>query len=190
LYFFRGPLQTRGGIITLDGPADFHGAQCWKVSFKYYDGLTFSRYFDQQTGALRGTVTDLGHTEIIESGKLLAGGIAFPDTIQSYSDGKLVRTMKFSHILVNEPISDSVFEVPSASVLLPTPNETAPAGSPDTSAAPVPTGVSGAASPPPTDIQAAPAGSAAPGSNNSINVPPATPQTNEQPLMFNIKPTN
>jgi hypothetical protein len=190
LFFFHGPQQTRGGVVTLAGEADFHGNKCWKVSFQYSSGLTFTRYFDEQTGELRGTITDLGHTEIIESGKLLAGGISFPDTIKSYSDGKLVRIMRFTHIFVNQPIADEIFEVPTASVLLPDAN--APLPSDSAGAAPsaaMPTGVSGAAAPPPADLQAVPAGSAAPGSNNSINVPPATPQTNEQPLMFNIKPT-
>jgi outer membrane lipoprotein-sorting protein len=197
LFFFRGPLQRRGGTITLDGLEDFHGAKSWKVSFVYPDSMTFIRYFDQNNYQLHGTVTDVtdkGQTEIIESGKIMSGGIMFPDTIKAYNDGKLVRTMKFSKVIVNAPLDDKMFEVPSTSILLPPPDAPLPSAQPATGASnPVPAGVTGfnapapestlpSSTPPPTGTPSA--------ANSTITSPPATPQQSEQPLMFNIKPTS
>jgi hypothetical protein len=174
LYFFRGPLQRYGGTINYAGTADFQGAHCYVLTFNYPNGLVFTRYFDQQSYQLIGTLTDDGHTLIIESGSLLVNHVTFPTTIQSFSDGKLVRTMKFDKIQINVPLDDSQFDVPDTSVLLPTPGAVSDSGS----AAPADSNsaLGPAATPVPT------------ASNNSINVPPATPQPNEQPLMFNIKP--
>ena len=179
LYFFRGPLQRYGGTIDYAGTADFQGAHCFVLTFNYPNGLAFTRYFDQKTYQLVGTVTDAGHTLIIESGSLVVNHVTFPTTIKSFSDGKLVRTMKFDKIEINVPLDDSQFDVPDTSVLMPTPGtvpastagSTAPANNNSTLLGPSATPVPAA-------------------NNNSINVPPATPQPGEQPLMFNIKPSN
>lgn len=184
LYFFRGPLQRYGGTINYEGTADFQGAHCYQLSFNYSNGLVFTRYFDQKTYQLIGTVTDDGHTTIIESGSLVVNGVTFPTSIKSFSDGKLVRTMKFDKIEVNVPLDDSQFDVPDTSVLLPTPGAV-PANATTT----IEHGSSTSAS----DNSSLLGPSATPvpsASNNTINVPPATPQPGEQPLMFNIKPSN
>jgi hypothetical protein len=186
LYFFRGPQQRRGGTIELAGAGDLNGHKCWKVTFNYPSGLIFTRFFDQATGELRGTMTDDGHTEIVESGKTLAGGINFPSRIDSFSDGKLVRTMKFDKITVNESLDDALFTVPSVSVLAAPPGTQAVVPT-----APVASGVAGFTAPPPANTPPPPSATPpASGSSDKINVPPATPQAGEQPLMFNIKPSS
>jgi hypothetical protein len=158
LFFYEGPNQVREGSVVLVGPAAFHGVNCWQVTFNYPGSITLTRYFDQATGELRGTVTDNGRTEIIESGKLVVNGITFPNRVTSYSDGVLAHVVVFDKIVVNPPIDDQVFEVPNATELL-SPANPAPA--------------------PSADILSP--------DNATINVPPATPQPNEQPLNFQIK---
>ncbi len=181
LYFFRGPLQRYGGTVNYEGDETFQGAKCYKLSFNYPNGLTFFRYFDQKTYQLVGTVTDEGHTLIIETGSLVVNNVTFPTTIQSFLDGKLTRTMKFTKIVINQPIDDSQFEVPDTSVLLPTPG---------LSPAPAASATSGSGVSTSSSLLAPSGAPAASGSGNTINVPPATPQPGEQPLMFNIKPSN
>ncbi len=161
LYFYRGPEHVRKATSTMSGPEDFRGASCWKVTSSYPGNVTYERFFDVASGDLRGTRAEDGKTEMVEAGHLNAGDLEFPAEVQYYGAGKLIRTVKFTKITVNEPVDDKVFAVPSASSLLS-----------------LTTGNSGSAPPLATG----------PAADTKVNVPPAVPQPDEQPAVLYLQP--
>jgi len=114
LYFYRATELVRGSEVTSEGPISYRNNPCWKVSFHYPDSVTYVRYFDKTTGELRGTILQPSGTEFVEEGKQTIAGLTFPTMLHNYTkDGDLTQTVKFDKIVVNAPIDDRVFEMPS-----------------------------------------------------------------------------
>lgn len=115
LSFFSGIEQRHGNLKDL-GTAEVDGKSCRKLAFEHGDGIVFTRYFDEASGRLLLTETENG-IRIREEGELLVDGIRFPSKIISTSalpDGsERTVTIVFDKVIVNEPLADSLFTVPS-----------------------------------------------------------------------------
>jgi outer membrane lipoprotein-sorting protein len=115
LSFFQGIEKRRGTVNDL-GKASIDGKSCRKLSFDHGDGIVFTRYFDEASGRLLLTETENGIT-IREEGEMLVDGIRFPRKIISTSKltdgGERTVSITFDKIVVNEPLADSLFSVPS-----------------------------------------------------------------------------
>jgi hypothetical protein len=115
LSFFQGIEKRRGTVNDL-GKASIDGKSCRKLSFDHGDGIVFTRYFDEASGRLLLTETENGIT-IREEGEMLVDGIRFPRKIISTSKltdgGERTVSIAFDKIVVNEPLADSLFSVPS-----------------------------------------------------------------------------
>lgn len=112
LFFFDGPEQVSGGSVELAGSDTKNGVDCWVVDFIYPSGLRYTRYFDKSSGTLVTTVASNTSLEMVEKDTLMSGGIKFPKKVETYNDGKLVRTVTFEKIEVNIPVEDSLFDFP------------------------------------------------------------------------------
>lgn len=115
LSFFAGIEQRRGSVKDL-GKASIDGKPCRKLAFDHGDGIVFTRYFDDATGRLVFTETENGIT-IRELDELVVDGIRFPRKIISTSKlpdgGEREVSIVFDKIIVNEPLADSLFAVPT-----------------------------------------------------------------------------
>lgn len=109
LFFFRGIEQMRGRVIDR-GLVTFNEKEAHLLVFEYDRNLSYSRYFDPQSGRLYATVNDRGQ-EIREEGEMMVDGIRFPREIISRVDGRDVMRVRFSEIRVNPPVDDQIFEV-------------------------------------------------------------------------------
>jgi outer membrane lipoprotein-sorting protein len=144
LFFFRASEHVRGATVSLDGEAQYRGIPCWKISFHYPDSFTYVRYIDKTTNQLRGTVLNPIGAEFVEEGDTTVDGIIFPAVLHEYNkSGDLVQSIKFDKIMVNQPLSDGLFEMPSLTDLY----KSATAAKPKTTATPPPP--ASAATPPP-----------------------------------------
>jgi hypothetical protein len=93
---------------------------------------------------LRGTVLNPIGAEFVEEGDTTVDGIIFPAVLHEYNkSGDLVQSIKFDKIMVNQPLSDGLFEMPSLTDLY----KSATAAKPKTTATPPPP--ASAATPPP-----------------------------------------
>jgi len=114
LYFYRATEHVTGASVTMDGDVQYHDAACWKVSFHYPNNFTYVRYIDRANGQLHGTVLEPVGAEFIEQGNLVVDGINFPQVLRSYNkNGQLAQTIQFQKILVNQPLDDRLFNMPS-----------------------------------------------------------------------------
>ncbi|WP_309399883.1 hypothetical protein [Cerasicoccus maritimus] len=112
LNFFDGPEKMRGAEIIDEGMADYNGETVRKIKFSYPLGLYYTRYFDPKSGKLIATVSSDGLT-MVEKNSLSAGGIKFPKTVDTYDEtGKLLRTVEFNEVTVNEKIDAGMFDFP------------------------------------------------------------------------------
>lgn len=109
LFFFRGIEQMHGNVRDL-GLVEFDGRQAHKLIFEYSSNLSYSRYFDPDTGELLATINDRGQ-EIRERGEIMVQGIRFPEEIISLADGRELMRVRFTEIKVNTPVEDSLFEI-------------------------------------------------------------------------------
>lgn len=107
---FRGKFSDLGEV-------DLEGRRARKLLYKHADDISFTRYFDIETGRLLKTETERGGT-ITEEGELLSGGLRFPKRVISkscMSDGSTrSATIEFDTIVVNETFAADLFAVPSA----------------------------------------------------------------------------
>ncbi len=142
LFFFKGPEHFRGAVIEDGGVMEREKRQVRKITARYPTGLFFTRYFDVKTGELLGTETADG-VLLVEDGKLPASGVKFPKSVKTYHEGKLVRTVVFEKITVNDVLSDELFEFPKMkpnpvrAASRPEPSPAAPAAKPAASPGPV-----------------------------------------------------
>lgn len=117
LSYFRG-VETRGGTVEDQGPADVDGVACRKVAFIHGAGIVFFRYFDAATGRLLLTETE-GGGRIREQGEMVVKGIRFPTgiiTVTKNAKGEDTKvTLTFEKITVNEPLPAKEFAVPAIS---------------------------------------------------------------------------
>lgn len=112
LNFFDGPEKMRGAEIIDEGMADYNGKNARKIKFSYPLGLFYTRYFEPDSAKLIATVSSDGLT-MMEKNSLTAGGIKFPKTVETYDEtGKLLRTVEFTEVTVNEKVDAGVFDFP------------------------------------------------------------------------------
>jgi hypothetical protein len=114
LNYYRG-LDEAGGETRDEGEAVMDGVRCEKVAFVHSGGVTYTRYFDADTGRLVFTESLRG-SKIRESGEQFAAGIRFPKTIveeQVDSEGrKETTTMTIEHVVLNRDYPRSMFATP------------------------------------------------------------------------------
>ncbi|MFM1746911.1 MAG: hypothetical protein RLZZ188_577 [Verrucomicrobiota bacterium] len=115
LAYFRG-IETRGGTVEDQGPAEVDGVACRKVAFIHGPGIIFFRYFEVATGRLVLTETE-GGGRIREQGETIVNGIRFPKgiiTVTKNAKGEDTKvTLTFEKITVNEPLPPKEFAVPA-----------------------------------------------------------------------------
>lgn len=113
LEFYRG-IEQAGGRLDDQGAAVIDGIACEKIVFIHPPNFTYTRYFDQATGRLVMTETDLG-VKIRQVGEIVVKGIRFPKSLvqKQTQDGKEQTSIfEFSSITVNDAFPDSVFDTP------------------------------------------------------------------------------
>lgn len=110
LNFFRGIEKLRGEVIH-KGKTRKDGRDAYLLLFRYDDEVFYERYFDVATGELIATVNDQG-IEIREMGEMRINGIRFPEKVVTLYEGEVINTVTFTEILINENLSDSLFEMP------------------------------------------------------------------------------
>ncbi|WP_309385342.1 hypothetical protein [Cerasicoccus frondis] len=112
LNFFDGPEKMRGGEIVDEGMTDYNGQTVRKIKFVYPLDLFYVRYFDPNSGKLIATVSSDGLT-MVEKNSLNAAGIKFPKTVDTYDEtGKLLRTVEFTEVNVNQKLDPGAFDFP------------------------------------------------------------------------------
>lgn len=111
LNFFRN-IERRRGRIENEGLVEIDGSQAAKLVFRHPHNITFTRYFDMDTGRLVMTETHDG-SEIREYGRMVVDGVVFPERIVMRRDDELVNEIRFSEVRINEDFDESLFEVPS-----------------------------------------------------------------------------
>ncbi|WP_269541395.1 hypothetical protein [Cerasicoccus fimbriatus] len=112
LNFFTGPEHMRGAEIIDEGVTEYNGKKARKIKFQYPLELYYVRYFEPDTGKLIATVSSDGLT-MVEKESLEANGIKFPKTVDTYDEtGKLLRSVVFTQVKVNEKIPPTAFDFP------------------------------------------------------------------------------
>jgi outer membrane lipoprotein-sorting protein len=141
LYFYRATERIQGASVTMDGETQYHDFPCWKVSFHYPDNFTYVRYIDRVNGQLHGSVIEPIGAEFIEEGQKIVNGVNFPVILRNYKkDGQLDQTIKFNNIIINQPLDDRLFDMPSLMDLYKTsaPPKAAATANPSPAASPAP----------------------------------------------------
>lgn len=112
VYFYRGYLH-RSGDVALLGSQRLHGREVHHLRFTYRDNLFYDRFVAVADGDLVETVGDNGMRHR-KTGEMVVGGIRFPKTIEAYTkEGVLARTLVFDKIVVNAPLSETLFDYPT-----------------------------------------------------------------------------
>jgi len=113
LNFFRS--REEGVSVEDKGPATIDGVVCERVDFAHGTDIVYQRFFDRDTGRL--VLTVRGPETIRESGEIRVEGLRFAKSIVSdtkTASGKdIVATVTFERIVLNEPLADGVFAVPT-----------------------------------------------------------------------------
>ncbi len=117
LSFYRG-IESRGGHTEDLGIVDLDGQKAQKIAFVHDQGIVFYRYFDEKTGKLLLTETEVGG-QIREEGEVVVNGIRFPQkviTTNKLADGsERTVTVSFDKIEVNRMFPAETFAVPAMS---------------------------------------------------------------------------
>ncbi len=111
LNFYHG-IEKIGGYITNKGKVQKDGKTACLLHFQYDNEMFYDRYFDINTGELLATINDKG-IEIKDKGEFIVDGIRFPCEQVSYENGKKKNTLIFAEIIINHPMDDDLFELPS-----------------------------------------------------------------------------
>lgn len=112
LNFFKGPDHMRGAEIIDEGVTEYNGQQARKIKFQYPLDLYYIRYFNPDNGKLIATISSDGLT-MIEKDSLKSSGISFPKSVETYDEtGKLLRSVEFTEVKVNEKLDPSMFDFP------------------------------------------------------------------------------
>jgi hypothetical protein len=88
------------------------GKNAYLLHFKYDKTIHYKRYFEVSTGKLLATVNDKG-IEIKDIDEFIVDGIRFPREQIRIEDGKMKDTLTFTKIMINAPLDDRIFELPS-----------------------------------------------------------------------------
>jgi hypothetical protein len=112
LYYYKTP---EGGTVEDKGPVTVDGVDCERVDFDHGSGVVYQRFFDRDTGRL--VLTVLGNESFKETGEIRVEGIRFPksivSTVKNPKGGELTETATFTKVMLNEPVPESLFSVPS-----------------------------------------------------------------------------
>ncbi len=111
LNFYSG-IEQLGGSIINKGIVNKEGKEAYLLHFKYDKTIHYKRYFDVNTGKLLGTINDKG-IEIKDIDEIIVDGIRFPREQIRIEDGKKKDTLTFTKIVINAPLDDKIFELPS-----------------------------------------------------------------------------
>lgn len=110
--YFR-PDHRRGEKVTLAGIELRHGKRCYKLSYRYPDGLETIRFFSLKDDQLVSTITGNG-VESIGMGTQVVDGIKFPEQIEYHEDDRKLHTIVFQEVHVNQPLASGVFDIPGS----------------------------------------------------------------------------
>ncbi len=110
LNFFSEP-KDRFAKTKYIGEVEHRGRPAYQMETHYLGGTRYIRYFDKETKELISSLTERG-LETVESGMIESGGLKFPRKIDAFREGKRVHTVRFDEIIVNDPVSDVVFDFP------------------------------------------------------------------------------
>jgi len=110
LSFYRG-IEDRGGRVSYQGEADVEGKNCVIIVFAHSDTISFTRYFEKETGRLIKTVTENGG-EIREQGEMMVNGIRYPKALINKAPDGQTAIITFDSIKVNEPLPAAEFAIP------------------------------------------------------------------------------
>jgi hypothetical protein len=108
--YFR-PDHRRGEKVSLVGIEPRHGKRCYKLSYRYPDGLETIRFFSLEDDQLVSTITGNG-VESIGVGSRVVEGIKFPERIEYHEDDRKLHTIIFEEIYVNQPLAAGIFDIP------------------------------------------------------------------------------
>ena len=111
LNFYSG-IEKLGGKIINKGIVNKDGKNAYVLHFQYDNTIHYKRYFDVNTGKLLATINDKG-IEIKDIGEFIVDGIRFPREQIRIEDGKKKDTLSFNKIIINAPMDDKIFELPS-----------------------------------------------------------------------------
>lgn len=109
---FFDATEKRNGTVEYKGESDELGNPAIKLRFSYPRGIFYDRFFDESTGDLLATRSDKGIV-MVEKEDIISEGMRFPKIVEAYKQGELQHTIIFERVVVNEPIDDDLFEVPS-----------------------------------------------------------------------------
>ncbi len=110
LNFFTNLDMLRGTVIY-QGEVKIENQDAVLIKFDYGDDIYFKRYFNKQTGRLMQTASDLG-IMLKEIGEQKINGILFPTSIFTYKDDKVINSMTFKDIRINEQFDEELFTEP------------------------------------------------------------------------------
>lgn len=108
--YFR-PDHRRGEQVSFAGIEPRHGQRCYKLSYRYPDGLETIRFFSLEDDRLVSTITGNG-VESIGSGARVVDGIKFPERIEYHENDRKLHTIVFEEIEVNQRLTLGIFDIP------------------------------------------------------------------------------
>jgi hypothetical protein len=108
--YFR-PDHRRGEKVTLAGIEPRRGKRCYKLSYRYPDGLETIRFFSLENDQLVSTITENG-VESVGVGAQVIDGIKFPEQIEYYEGDRMLHTITFESVYVNQPLASGIFDIP------------------------------------------------------------------------------
>lgn len=112
--YFR-PDHRRGEKVTLAGIERRHGKRCYKLSYRYPDGLETIRFFSLEDDQLIATITGNG-VESIGKGTRVVEGIKFPEKMEYHENDRKLHTVVFEEIYANQPLTAGIFDIPGQDV--------------------------------------------------------------------------
>lgn len=105
---FFNPAPSLNTLQYYAGLGIKRGRRCYRLVTEYGEDTFFVRFIDINNGKLLATKDGDG-TEIIEFGEIVVSGIRFPQSLEAYSNGKIVSSITFTKILVNADLNNNLF---------------------------------------------------------------------------------
>ena len=109
---FYSNTEQIGGSVLNKGIVDKDGRSAYLLHFRYDKTIHYKRYFEVSTGRLIATINDKG-IEIKDFDEFIVDGIRFPRGQVHIEDGEMKSTLTFTKIIINIPLDDKIFELPS-----------------------------------------------------------------------------
>lgn len=110
--FYR-PDFKNGERVSHEGMVRHREERCHEIKYAYPDGLETIRFFSVEDDTLVATITDNG-VESVNRGEQLVKGIKYPKSIDYYEDGRMLHSIEFSEVQVNQPLTSGIFKIPKA----------------------------------------------------------------------------